>query len=88
MRVLAIFIATASKAIIIVSFFTSIVNICRNLYVTLLCVHWQFVEMFIFLQGEFSAKCYRISILIHCVDQQGVKVVKLQRKITEQRVAT
>lgn len=63
--------------------FTLIVDVCRNLDVTLLCVYWQFIKMFIFLQWEFSPKWDWVSIFIHSVDQQRVKVVKLQRNIRE-----
>lgn len=61
---------------------TSVVDICGNLYVTLLYVDWQFIKMFVFLQCEFSTQWDWIPILIHSVDQHGVIIVKLQKKVT------
>lgn len=61
-------------------FCTSVVDICRDLYVTLLCVDWNFIEVFIFFQQEFTSQRQWIPILIHRVDQHGVIVFKLDIK--------
>lgn len=68
-------------------FCTSIVDISRDLYVTLLCVDWQFIKVFVFLQREFSSKRHWIPILIHCVDQYGVKVVKLYGRVKDNELS-
>ncbi len=60
-------------------FCTSVVDVSRDLYVTHLRVDWQFIEVFIFFQREISSQRQRISVLVHRVDQHGVKVFKLER---------
>lgn len=62
---------------------TSVVDISGDLYVTLLCVDWQFIEVFIWLQKKFSSKRQWVSILINCVDQHGVIVLKLDGEIAD-----
>ena len=64
---------------------TSVVNIRRDLYVTQLCVDWHFVEVFIFLQTEVSSQRQWVPVLIHLVDQHGVKVFKLERTAKEEQ---
>ena len=58
---------------------TSVVHISRDLNITHLRVHWEFIEVFVPLKREFSSEWHWVPVLIHRVDQQGVKVVKLDK---------
>lgn len=63
---------------------TSVVDVSRDLYVTLLRVDRKLIEVFVFLQRKFSSQRQRVPVLIHLVDQQGVVVVKLERTVHDE----
>lgn len=74
-----LFLAVSASLRVCVRACTFVVDISRDLDVTQLCVHRQFIEVFILLQREFSSQRQWIPVLIHGVDQHGVIVVKLGR---------
>lgn len=60
---------------------TSVVDVGGNLDVALLRVDGDVVEVFVLLQGELHPQLQAVPVLVHSVDQHGVVVVKLSRRV-------
>lgn len=62
---------------------TSVVDVGGNLDVALLRVDWDVVEVLVLLQGELPPQLQVVPVLVHGVDQHGVVVIKLRRRVNE-----
>lgn len=59
---------------------TFVVDIGWKLYITACCVHWQIIEMLIWLQNEFIPKWHIITLFILFINQNSIVIIKLEVK--------